>query len=282
MITRYRVALDGTYLDQYLQSDSRFKDKIVTLNIQHSAPEFSRTIETPGDIDGGIITKTYRQKVSVTITFGIYVYDIAARNEACQKIKTLCANVSTVVVNDRKGQALFNCVCEQYPEIDSAKDWTEPLTMTFSRYAFPYWQESADPIPKALTGTNTNLKVTIPGNAPKANCKVEIIANENFGSSGAHLAGSTVDITVGNTMLYIMYEFKKNNYCLIDNDSYNNLRIRIYDNSSSSKKLIASGIDLIMPKSDDKLIAIPGQSNKFGIRANKKITAKLYVRGAWL
>ena len=132
---------------------------------------------------------------------------------------------------------------------------------------------------KTLTGTNTESTVTIPGNAPQAKCVVEITAAENFPSN---INGTTLKITVDSTFININYPLKKNNYCLIDQDSNNNLRIRIYDNSSSSKKLLASGIGLATTASSDKLIAIPGKANKFAILADKKITAKLKVRGAWL
>lgn len=278
MTNRYRVSIGGTYLDQLLQNDKRFKDKVVMLNVGYAEPGISRTIETAGDNDGGIVTRTYRQRASVTITFGLYIYNTADRYEACEAIKTLASKGGTVITNDRPNRALYNCVCDQYPEIDSARDWTEPLTMVFSSYAFPYWQNQTATV-KSLTGTKTESTITVPGNAPKAICTMEITAAENFPTN---LNGTILKVTVDSTFLNINYPLKKNNYCLIDQDEKNNLRIRIYDNSSSSKKLIASGIGLATDSSSDKLVAIPGKANKFAIQADKKITAKLSVRGAWL
>jgi len=278
MITRYRASIGGSQLDQLLQSDKRFKDKLVILNIGYAEPGISRTIETAGDNDGGVITRTYRQRASVTITFGLYVYNVADRYEACETIKTLASKGGTVITNDRPKRALYNCVCDQYPEIDSARDWTEPLTMVFSSYAFPYWQDQTATV-KSLTGTKTETTITVPGNAPKAKCTMEITAAENFPTN---LNGTILKVTVDSTFININYALKKNNYCLIDQDEKNNLRIRIYDNSSSSKKLIASGIGLATESSSDKLVAIPGKANKFAIQADKKVTAKLSVRGAWL
>ena len=277
MITRYRAAIAGTQLDQLLQSDKRFKDKLAILNIGYSEPGFSRTIETAGDNDGGIITKSYRQKASVTITFELRIYDIADRQEACDKIKTLASKGGDITTNDKPGKYLGGCICEQYPEIDSARDWTAPLTMIMTSYTFPYWQNSTETV-KSLTGTKTETTISVPGNAPKANCVVEITALEDFPSK---LNGVGAAVTVGSTKITINYSLKKNNYVLIDQDERNNLRIRIYNNSTNNK-LLVSGIGLATTSSSDKLIAIPGKSNKFAIQAEKKITARLSARGAWL
>jgi len=281
-MNRYQVSIGGKWLHTYLNSDKRFKGRVWVEDIQYAEPSIKRTIETAGDADGGIITRTYREKASVTILFNVLTWDPTARYDAIESIRTLAASGGTILTSNRPNRALFNAVCETYPEITSSKARTDALTMTFSAYAFPYWQDKAEPTPKALTGTNTSMNVTVPGNAPRAKCKVEIIANEKFATSGNNIAGSTVDVTVGSTTLYIVYPFEKNNYCLIDTDANDNLRVRIYNNNTSSKKLLASGISLVLPKSSDKLVAVPGKSNTFKIRANKKVTAKLYARGAWL
>ena len=280
-MSRFQVSIGGKWLHTYLNSDKRFKGRVWVEDIQYAEPSIKRTIETAGDADGGIITKTYREKASVTVLFNVMTWDPVERYDAIEAIRTLASKGGTILTSNRPKRALFNAVCETLPEITSSKDRTGELSMTFSSWAFPYWQDAADPTPSTLTGTNTSMSVSVPGNAPRAKCRVEITANENFGGS-SNIAGPTVDVTVGATTLYIAYEFQKNNYCLIDTDANDNLRVRIYNNSTSSKKLIASGIDLLLPTSSDRLAPVPGQSNTFRIRANKKITAKLYARGAWL
>ena len=281
MITRYRASIFGSQLDQYLQSDDRFKDKLVILNIGYAAPEFNRTIETAGDNDGGIITRSYRASASVTITFGLYIYNTAQRFEACQMIKTLCRKGGTITTSDRPGQALYNCVCEQYPEIDSARDWTAPLTMTFTSYAFPYWQNTADTV-KSISGKKTSASVTIPGNAPKCNVTCEVTAKATFQPSGqiVDISASLLTISVGSTKLMLNYNMKQNNYLLIDLDSNNNLRARVYENKTNMK-LIGSVLANIKPDSSDKLIAVPG-ANTVSVDAVKEVSVTFRVKGAWL
>ena len=282
MINRYRVSIGGTQLDQYLENDKRFKDKIVLLNIGYSEPGISRSIETAGDNDGGIITRAFRRSASVTVTFGIYVYNTADRYEACEKIKTLCAKGGTIITNDRPGKALYNCVCEQYPEIDSARDWTAPLTMVFSAYAFPYWQNTAETT-KSLTSKKTSATMAVPGNAPNANVIAEVTAKAQFVPSGTIYDSSTPLLTlgIGSTKLMFNYNMKQNNYLLIDLDSNNNLRARVYE-TKSSMKLIGSVLANIIPSSSDKLLATPGENNTVSIEAVKEVAVTFRVRGAWL
>lgn len=283
-MSRFQVSIGGKWLHTYLNSDKRFKGRVWVEDIQYAEPSIKRTIETAGDADGGIITKTYREKASVTVLFNVLTWDPVERYDAIEAIRTLASKGGTILTSNRPKRALFNAVCETLPEITSSKDRTGELSMTFSSWAFPYWQDAADPTPSTLTGTNTSMSVSVPGNAPRAKCWVEITANESIITPGnkINLSGPTIDITVGNTTIYLMYLFEKNNYIIIDTDANDNLRVRVYNNNTSNKKLIASGIDLTHPTSSDKLVAIPGKSNTFKIRANKKISAKLYVRGAWL
>lgn len=277
MITRYRLSIGGVQLDSCLNENEqyeKYKDSIVLLDIGYTAPEISRTVETAGDVDGGVITKTYRQKATVTVTFGLYIYDVADRFAVCQIIKTLASKGGTVITNDRPGQELDNCVCEQYPEIDSARDWTAPLTMVFSAYAFPYWQDQEATV-KSLTGKKTSATTYVPGNAPNAMTIVSILANEAYANNA-----TTTVVSINGKTIKLYYVFKKNNYCVIDYDSHNNLRVRVYDTPTSTK--YTSILSSVADTSSDKLLAKPGANNTVSIDAAKNITATFSVRGAWL
>lgn len=284
MISRYRCSIGGTQLDSILDNNEtykKYKDSLMILNIGYTAPEISRTIETAGDNDGGIITRTYRQKATVTVTFELHIYNTADRFAVCQLIKTLCSKGGTVTTSDRPGQALYNCVCEQYPEIDSSRDWTAPLTLVMSAYAFPYWQNTSDTV-KSMTSKKTSATMSVPGNAPKCRVVCEVVAKAAFQPSGqmVDLTASLLTLTVGSTKLYINYPMKLNNYLLIDTDSNNNLRARVYENKTNMK-LIESILFYIRADSSDKLLAVPG-NNTVAVEAVKEVAVSFKVKGAWL
>lgn len=290
MVTRYRLSMDGTQLDECLrpyESYKKYWDKIVILDISYARPEFNKAIETAGDNDGGVITRSYRQKASVTVTFGLYIYDVVDRFNVCQIIKSHARMCKTVKTNDRVNVALENCVCDQYPEIESARDWTKPLTMTFSSYAFPYWQEDQGDKPYAstrtLAGTGNavnSMSIYIPGNAPVAKCCVEFTPSTNYKKN---ISFKTAGITVGinSYKLAISYPFEAHNYCVIDYDDNNNLRARVYDNKTNMK-LLGSILEYILPESSDKLIATPGYTNTYMMKASYYTTVTFKVRGTYL
>lgn len=299
MMKRYQVSVGGTWLHNLLQTDMRFRGRIIVQDIRYAEPGRKFTIETPGDMDGGIVTKIYREKASVTVVFGIDVFDRANRHTALEAVQTLAAKGGTIITNDRPGRMLMNCVCEQLPVITSAKEWYGDLEMTFSSYAFPYWQDQS-PITKNLTGTNTNSGYfTVPGNAPETLPVIEMTALADFpdynpavnraiatkdysafsGTTVAFNSTSTAEFTVSNTKLRLFYPFKQGDRCVVDTDEKGNGRIRIYNRYGT---YIASGRDYMLPDSSDRLIMTPGASNLFAISMKARASATLTARGAWL
>ena len=322
MITRYRFSIGSRQLDQMLDTDyfsrairARIKDKLVILNIGYTAPDFSRTIETAGDNDGGIITRTYRQKATVSVTFGLYIYNPQERFEACQYIKTQIRDGGTIQTSDRPGQALYNCVCEQFPEIDSARDWTAPLTMVFSAYAYPYWQSVSYDATRSINSTpsGTSMSITPSGNAPLSSPIILVTANVAYPNNNPTYKGIyTINDTSGNswttpvngelsmqtlntsplvtvmissskhtTTFRSFYPLAKNNMMRIDTDERNNLRVRVYPNSSSNIPL-SSGYGYVLPDSSDKMLVAPGISNNVFVSAPYSTTVSIQTRGAWL
>ena len=289
-MNRYQVSIGGNWLHKYLDSDARFKGRVFVNDIQYAEPQVKRTIETAGSMDGGIITKTYREKASVTIVFNVMVWDPAARYEAIEAIRTLASKGGTIITSNRPKRALYNCICETYPEVVSSKARTDELTMTFSSWGFPYWQDQTETV-RALFSARTNANITIPGNAPIALPTVEIVAQNDFPSGGGFVYNKdgtvtmnttpTITVGVGSTKIKMFYQLKRTNYCVIDTDANSNLRIRIYDNKTNMR-LIASGLDYLLPDSSDRLEAVPGKSNNFSIDMGSTVSATLRVRGAWL
>lgn len=293
-MNRYQVSIGGSWLHTYLNSDSRFKGRVYVQDIKYAEPAVQLTVETAGDADGGVITRKYRQKASVTVVFNVMTWDPSYRYAAVEAIRTLASKGGTILTSNRAGKALYNCVCEKYPEIESSKDRTQDIEMTFSTYAFPYWQDLVQ-TPKTLTGTRVSGAFTVPGNAPAAIPTVEITANADFPARGGYIlqpngktqldTSTTMKITLQNTVFMSFYPMKRNNLCIIDTDEHNNQRVRIYDSRTAynnNPNNYRNGTFYTLPASSDKLLAVPGRSNNLAIEMGANATVTVNVRGAWL
>ena len=126
MISRYRVSLGGVQLDS-------LDDNLMILDVSYPAmrPEF--TDNRVAGLDGIDATEDYFRGGTVTVTFELHIYDIAKRNAACQKVNEWAQAGGTLVVNERKGQQLRDVRCERYANIQSARNWTDPLTIVFGQ-----------------------------------------------------------------------------------------------------------------------------------------------------
>lgn len=290
MITRYRVSLGGVQLDQLMSAV--YPNAVVIHDITHHAPTFSRTIETPGSSDGGIITRTYRQSASVTVKFELRIYDTAVRKQVCDLIQSWAMNGGTLRTSDRKGQVLNNVICEELPEIGSAKNWTDELSVTFTNYSFPYWQiEDGYESILTLTGNNVDGMLNCKGNAENAlvTATIEPTAStlKNFkiivGSTNIELTGITV---------------KPSQSARIGYDTSGNITISLYDRSRYVESLLSYRTD----KSSDLLLAkcsrqwslkagsgggAPeivelGYNNAVNVTTNVRCKSTIVTRGAWM
>lgn len=254
MTSRYEAFMDGTAL-------SSLDSSIYILNIQYGGVKKTiRTSKVAGR-SGARITKQETESNSVTILFEIHEYDIADRQEVCQSI-CKWADGSVLTVNDRTGQQL-SVVCEQYPAV-SAKDWTEQLSVTFTAYNPPYWQDSTV-TSFSLIGTNESTSKSISGNAPETTLvSVKVTASESVDSLTVS-AGSTIIIlsnvgVLSGDKVYIEY------------DSKNILYIRRNSTSILDKRTATSSDELSVPC---------GGSSTFSVQADGSVTAEFSYRGWW-
>ena len=258
MKSRYRIKLGDTHLDS-LDND------ILILDIQHSQPDRNIAKQTVANLDGYDVANITTGQRSVTVTFEIHTYDIAARNAVCQLVNKWAANGGTLRTNDRDGQHLEEVICEQYAEIDSAKNWTDPLTVVFSTTVNPNWvADKADVL--TLTGTSTNSNLAVKG-SPGIFAPVTATV-----TPAAKL--TSLQITVGSSKVVLTgMNIAKNTDIKVDHISGRFLRIR-----SSGKSLMA----YVNPnKTTDRLVAESGARSKFSISSDAKVTVKFEVEGCY-
>jgi hypothetical protein len=257
VITRYRISLGGVELDS-------LDDNIAILDIEHTQPDRSVRKQTVANLPGYDIADTYVGQRTVAITFELHIYDVAERNAACQTVNAWAKAGGTLKVMDREHQHLENVVCEQFADIASAKNWTDPLTLVFATTNNPYWV-SDDAITKSMTGKTTSGTLSMDGNIGSSLVSAEVTANASI---------SSVQINVGSTMLKLTgLSLVTNQKMTIDYLKGRYLRIR-----SNNQSLMAR----LDPSSSDNLSAECGASSNIAVNANASVTTVLTARGCWM
>lgn len=257
MRSRYRISVGGVQMDT-------LDDNLLILDIAYPPPTFTANRNKAANVAGYEPDDEYLEQNSVTVTFELHIYDVAERNAVCQKVNEWARAGGDLKTNDREGQVLRNVRCDQYASIESARNWTDPLTLVFVTTYVPYWQ-SDKTVKLALSGASAGGTLKMDGNTKDALVTVEAKANTSI---------KNFSITVGSTKLEVTDIALANNQTLnIDYVHSRYLRIRA-NGKSVMNKLSADSTDL--------LTAPCGQNTPVSYIASGKMTVSIAARGLWL
>ncbi len=254
MISRYEAYMDGVAL-------SAVNPNLLITDIQPEVSDIDYEYEQLARRAGGFITKETQEGSSVTITFQLRLYSISERQAAIQEVQRW-AKGQILETNDRPGQRLW-AKCTSLPRITSAMQWTEEISMTFTAFEHPFWEELT-PSVLSLTGTSQTGNLFVPGNAGET--LVEVIATPGSGTLNA------LSITVGNTtMSFTSLGATASNPLTVTYDGRLIQSIKVGTTSAMSKRTGA-----------DDLLAVCGTNNAVSITAGTSSTITLSARGLWL
>lgn len=257
MISRYSVSLNGNEL-------ADIDERLLILDVSHPVSELTRAQFKVANRDGVRVYGEYREKASVVVTFELQIYSVSERQAVLQSIIAWAKQGGELRTNDMEGVYL-DCICEQLPSIESVRNWLDPLTVTFSAFSFPFWQDD-EPVVASLSGRNARGNISVPGTAGKAYAKVDVTAkNANVTSITVQVGDNTIsldDINIARGQVVTM-----------DYDRNRILRI------------VSNGVSLLGSRtgsSSDDLFAVCGRTNEIRIVASSDVTATFSIRGAWL
>lgn len=175
MTCRYEVTLNGVSL-------ASLDPSILITNVQYEPPNYAPTTTTIANRHGARVLKRQKGRAAVTVRFMVRAYGIADRQSVLQDIISWARDGGDLRINDRPGQFL-QCICDQLPAVDSVRDWTAEMSITFAAYAIPYWQEveyTTVTIPVAGTSTLGAFgEMYVPGNAPKALVELDVYVDDD-------------------------------------------------------------------------------------------------------
>lgn len=260
MKSRYEVTLAGKKL-------SAVDKDLLILDVSYSGIEQQPQAVTVGSLDGYDVSSVFVEKQAVTVSFELHIYDIAKRNKACQNVINWAKNGGILRTNDRADQYL-KVRCESYPVINSARGWTDPLTVVFVTEAIPYWRNDTKNT-LTLTGKQTTGTLKVTGNAGKTAVAADITAKGTITSLQIVCGGTKMTFSKAATGFSLSTgQVLKITYT---NDRYLSVKV---GTTSFLKHLSAD--------SSDRLLAACGSNNTIKVTANNSVTAAFQAEGLWL
>lgn len=259
MISRYDVKLNNVSL-------SSIDTRLLILDVQHDAVSMQRKQTRLAHRHGVFSDEIYYEKCSVTIIFQLRIYSLSERQSVIQQISSWARNGGELEVNDRPGQKLV-CVCDNYPHANSVKQWLDELSVTFTAYSYPFWQDKV-PTTLTLSGMAANgSEMPLNGNADKAYMSVTVTPNSSD-------ALTSLTISVNDSIIVLQNLLVQSSAPLeIAYDSNMILSIKAGNTSYLDKRTADSS---------DDLIAICGGVNVCSYVADTSVTITFSARGGWL
>lgn len=253
MMGRYEAMLNGINL-------TSVDPAILITDISYSVPNYDVNGITIAKRHGSRIQAQRKSETSCTITFAIRAYDTAERNRICQQVVFWARDGGELQTSDRDGQKL-KCICTAYPTIQSALRWTDSLSITFTAYTLPWWQEVAEQR-LILNGTSGNSTLYVPGTAPEAMVEVKVTPTQLI--TWVHLSVRNRVLSLGGMTI----------------GGGDPIVISYDDNMIQSIKV--RGISLLPNRSGvDDLIAVCGKPNSVAFSADGDCQVVFTARGLW-
>ena len=255
MISRYEATLNGVAM-------SSLHNDLLILDLVYSDPSPQFRTNAVAGRDGTTISSRYKEDCFVTIQFELHIYGIAARQAALASVIAWARAGGILTTNDRPGQQL-SCVCTTLPTIASARNWTDPLEITFSAASLPYWESDTETT-LTLSGLNPSGNMTVPGCGEYALMDCTITPDADM---------TSLSISIGSRIF---------SFSLLSVAAGQTVAIRYDENRRISIK--ANGVSIMQardPASADDLAILTGSAQRISISSNARLTATFTARGVF-
>ncbi|MBQ8312612.1 MAG: hypothetical protein IJX84_05345 [Clostridia bacterium] len=249
-MTRYKVWLD----QQGLQD---LDPAIHIIDLQEQPPSQLLSTAARAQGDGVFLARRTRQSLSVTVRFAIREPRPARRQAILQKVRTW-AQGSYLSTGDRPQQRL-KVQAENLPTLSSALKWTDALSITFTAYEAPFWEDAQ---PTSATST-----LYLPGDAPPAPLDMRWVCSSN----------APAEVTIATPLSSITFRdlpLKAGQELVISHES-------------GTLTATIDGADVLphrTPESSDDLLLPCGQISTVTVTADSTTTSGCIfsARGRWL
>lgn len=254
MKSRYSVTLNNVPL-------SALDDCIYVSDISYTPASPKHETTRYAARQGVYAGEPYIESSRVTVSFMIRHYTTHERQQTAQQVMRWCAAGGWLQTSDRPHQRIY-VRCTRFPAVESALRWTDALTVEFTAFAYPFWQDSM-PATVSLSSGDTQ-SVFMPGVWP-ADIEATVTARE---------AITTFTITCGATsMTFSGLSVSEGGTVTI---SYTDDRHLL-----EAKADGVSVLDKRTSESSDDLVLAPGDGT-VSFTADARAGCRLLIRGVWL
>lgn len=186
MISRYEAVLNGQPL-------SAVSASILILDIAYPPASIDFSTYRGAKRHGNRVYREYVDHRDVVITFAIRAYSVQERQAICNAVQRWAKGGGILQTNDHEGQRL-RCVLSAPPTIQSALKWTDPISMTFTAYSMPFWEDLV-PTTLALSGTSGSGNLYVPGSVDGAFFEVDAVPSGTLTTLNLVANGKTLSLT---------------------------------------------------------------------------------------
>lgn len=249
MTTRYEAWVNGVAL-------SSIAPEIIIDDIQEQQPKSDVESFAIAFWNGTRVMSETRPSLSVTIRFMVRAYNPARRQEIVNDIVKWAKSGKQLEVSSREGLFL-DCVVSTLPYVKSALKWLEQITITFTAYNVPYWQEK-EPVTAEVMGLSGSAIIT-PNGTEECNLAFTV---RNMGADRLN----TLTVSVNGR------EIAFNNLQIVPSQSFS---VQYVDG------LLMLPVSKRTPDSNDNLILHPSTENVITFTADQSAKITFSARGLY-
>ena len=265
MISRYEVWLNNTALSEVAPS-------VYISDIAYQAASLSRSTGRLAARDGQFSgNKEYFPESKVSISFSVREYDTELRQRVAQDVVLWASKGGWLNTSDRQGLRMY-VKPTRLPAVFSALKWTDTLTVEFTAFDYPFWEEVK---PTTVELDPGGFEQVFLHGVHSAYMCAEITAKAKLttvtiGCAGTKIVLSGITVNSGEKIV-ISYT-----------DEHHILEINnVVTDSSTGKVTETSLLDKRTAGSNDDLIAKVGWNDVY-FQSNASATCVLSVRGVYV
>lgn len=256
MISRYGVWLNDVSLTE-------IHPNIYISDINYQAAGLARSTGRIVALDGLFSgSKDYVDTAKIVVNFVVREYDTRRRQEIVQNVIVWASNGGWLKTADRIGQKIY-VKPSHLPAVSSVLNWLDTLTIEFTAYDYPFWQ---DEVPAEIELSQSATGELWVSGERKAFVEATAVAHENistmtFTCNGESIVLDSMSVSEGQTV---------------------NIRYSDDHHIQQIYKVLNAPINSLMdrrtPESVDDLIANVG-NNTFAFAADGVAVCTFSVRG---